>query len=173
MDKNIAAFLDDKAYTIAVTFQPSNDAPYQNGAQKEYTYVTNIPGIKVGDWVVVPTSVGSQNIVLPTEMATIEEVLSAPATSIKTHVHRGQLQVVRVTGVDTTVEIAPNDSKLYAWVVSKVDLLAYSQLMDRNTQITAATTKAYRRSMQRSFADRILGDMDQADKDGLMKLLGK
>ncbi len=173
MDKNIAAFLDDKAYTISVVFQRDVDPGYPAKEAKEYSYVTNIPGIKVGDWVVVPTSVGSQNIVLPTDLATVDDILGSVATSIKSHVHRGQLQVVRVTGVDTTVEIAPNDSKLYAWVVSKVDLLAYSQLMDRNTQITAATTKAYRKSMQRSFAERILGDMDQADKDGLMKLLGK
>lgn len=173
MDKNIAAFLDDKAYTISVVFQRDADSPYAGKEAKEYSYVTNIPGICVGDWVVVPTSVGSQNIVLPTGLCTVDEVMAAPATSMKTHVHRGQLQVVRVTNVDTTVEIAPNDSKLCAWVVGKVDLLAYSQLMDRNTQITAATTKAYRKSMQRSFADRILGDMDAADKDGLMKLLGK
>ena len=170
MDKNIAAFLDTKAYTISATFQRENDS---GTAQKEYVYVTNTPGIKVGDWVVVPTSVGSQNIVFPTDLASVEDVMNATATSLKTHVHRGQLQVVRVTGVDTAVEIAPNDSKLYAWVVSKVDLLAYSQLVDRNSQIAAETTKAYRKSMQRSFADRILGDMDQADKDGLMKLLGK
>jgi hypothetical protein len=173
MDKNIAAFLDTKAYTLAVTFQPSNDAPYHKGAQKEYTYVTNIPGIKVGDWVVVPTSVGTQSIMLPTDLVDIDDVLGSVATINHIHVHRGKLEVVRVSHVDATVDLAPNDTKAYGWVVSKIDLLAYSQLMDRNSQITAATTAAYRKSMQRSFAERILGDMDQADKDGLMKLLGK
>lgn len=172
MDKNIAAFLDDKAYTISVVFQREADAP-EREFRKEYSYVTNIPGICVGDWVVVPTAVGSQSIALPTDLATVDDVLNTGIGSLKAHVHRGQLQVVRVTNVDTTVEIAPNDSKLYSWVIGKVDLLAYAKLMDRNTQITAATTKAYRKSMQRSFAERILGDMDSADKDGLMKLLGK
>lgn len=172
MDKNIAAFLDTSAYTIQVVFQKDSDTPYSSTA-KEYTYVTNIPGIKIGDWVVVPTAVGSQNIVLPSELGTIDEVLAQPATSMKAHVHRGQLQVVRVVGVDSTVELAPNDSKTYGWVVNEVDLLGYAKLQDRNTQIIAATTKAYRKSMQRSFADRILGDMDQSDKDGLMKLLSK
>lgn len=174
MDKNIASFLDDKAYTIQVVFQ-NNGEQYDNGSKypKEYTYVTNIPGIRAGDWVIVPTCVGNQTIALPTDLITIDQVLEQPATTMKAHVHRGQLQVVRVTGVDSTVEITPNDSKLYAWAISKVDLLAYSKLMDRNAQITNATTKAYRKSMQRSFADRILSDMDQADKDGLMKLLGR
>ena len=171
MDKNIAAFLDTKAYTISVVFQRDSDGGLQG--QKEYTYVTNIPGINAGDWVIVPTSVGSQSIMLPTDLADIDDVLGSVATSMKAHVHRGQLQVVRVTHVDSTVDLAPNDTKACSWVVGKIDLLAYAQLMDRNTQITAATTAAYRKSMQRSFADRILGDMDQADKDGLMKLLGK
>jgi hypothetical protein len=171
MDKNIAAFLDAKAYTISVVFQHDSDVVLSG--QKEYTYVTNIPGIKVGDWVIVPTSVGTQNIMLPTDLADIDDVLGSVATSMKTHVLRGRLNAVRVTHVDTTVDLAPNDTKAYGWVIAKIDLLAYSQLMDRNSQITAATTAAYRKSMQRSFAERILGDMDQADKDGLMKLLGK
>lgn len=173
MDKNIAAFLDDKAYTLAVRFQ-REDSGTAGTIPKEYHYVTNIPGIQVGDWIVVPTSVGSQRIVLPTELASIDEVLaSSPVESMKSHIHTGQLAVVRVSEVHTTCEIAPNDTKQYKWVVGKVDLTGYAKLMARNDQITAATTKAYRKSMQRSFADRILGDMDQADKDGLMKLLGK
>jgi hypothetical protein len=170
MDKNIAAFLDTHAYTISVTFQRDIES---GTAQKEYIYVTNIPGIKVGDWIVVPTGVGNQNIVLPTDLASVEDVMNARATSMKTHVHRGKLEVVRVDRVDNTVDLAPNSGTETRWVIAKVDLLAYSQLMDRNGQITAATTRAYRKSMQRSFAERILGDMDQADKDGLMKLLGK
>lgn len=173
MDKNIAAFLDDKAYTLAVRFQ-REDPGSEGVIRKEYHYVTNIPGIQVGDWIVVPTSVGSQRIILPTELASIDDVLaSSPAESMKSHVHTGQLAVVRVSEVHTTCEIAPNDNKQYKWVVGRVDLTGYAKLMARNDQITAATTKAYRKSMQRSFADRILGDMDQADKDGLMKLLGK
>lgn len=172
MDKNIAAFLDDKAYTLAVVFQ--RDAESSGLIRKEYTYVTNIPGILPGDWIIVPTSTGSQRIMLPTDMATIDDVMaSSPAETMKSHVHTGKLEVVQVTSVDTACEIAPNDSKKFAWVIGKVDLADYARLMARNDQITAATTKAYRKSMQRSFADRILGDMDQSDKDGLMKLLGK
>lgn len=172
MDKNIAAFLDDKAYTLAVRFQ--RDTESSGIISKEYTYVTNIPGILPGDWIIVPTSTGAQRIVLPTDMATIEDVLSSsPSETMKSHVHTGQLQVVQVTSVDTACEITPNDSKKFAWVIGKVDLSGYAKLMARNDQITAAATKAYRKSMQRSFADRILGDMEQSDKEGLMKLLGK
>lgn len=168
MDRNIAAFLDQSAYTIQAQFQADEGSI----GKKSYTYVTNIPGIKEGDWIIVPTSVGSNRIALPTTLESIDDVLnSVPAETLKTHIHTGRIEVVKVVGVDKTVDLEPNSSTQAKWVIGKVDLAAYAKLMARNDQIVAATTKAYRKSMQRSFADRILGDMDQSDKDGLLKLL--
>lgn len=172
MDKNIAAFLDDKAYTIQVCFPVSGDA---YAAGKPYTYVTNIPGLVPGNLVIVTTATSQKKYVLPVQMMDIDEVLKEDAVSdgLKSHVITGDIQVVQVVSVDSGVDLAPNDSKAYGWVISKVDLAAYGQLMARNSKLTDAVTKAYRKSLKRSFADRILADMDSDDKDNLLKLLGK
>ena len=47
MDKNIAAFLREDAYSVTVSFQYSENT-------SGYRYVTTISGLKVGDMVIVP-----------------------------------------------------------------------------------------------------------------------
>jgi hypothetical protein len=173
MDKNIAAFLDNSAYTVHVAFQQESgiDARVVN----QYTYVCNIPGIKADDYVVVADTVGSGTCSLRAKPASrvvdIDELIEDEITDVASL--RGQLKVARVIHVDSTVDIEPNSSKQYKWVISKLDLTAHAELLTRNKKIEMATTKAYRKSMQRTFADRILGDMDPTDKDNLLKLLGK
>lgn len=173
MDKNIAAFLDDKAYTIQVCFHVPNSDLHVAG--KPYTYVTNIPNLVPGDLVIVATATSQRKYVLPMRMMSIDEALKEDSATdgLKSHVITGDIHVVQVVAVDSGVDLAPNASKTYGWVISKVDLAAYAELMVRNSKLTDAVTKAYRKSLKRSFADRILADLDPADKDGLLKLLGK
>ena len=174
MDKNIAAFLDQSAYTILVQFQAEQGARGSN-----YKYVTNLPGLAVGDWLVVPVTSNRQQVPLRSpvsaKMQTVDDVMDMVtyAEDEDAPVHAGTFECVRVVAIHDTVDIEPNAPKEYKWVVCKLDLEAYGALFVRNKKIASATTAAYRKSMQRSFADRILGDMDAEAKDNLLKLLGK
>lgn len=58
MERNIAALLREDAYTIRVTFNTARrDQTYLKAhpdeSVKSYNYVTTIPGLKIGDFVVV------------------------------------------------------------------------------------------------------------------------
>lgn len=167
MDKNLAAFLDPAAYTIAVNFQKTDGS----FAGKDYHYVTNIPNLKVGDWVVVNTNVGGSTIPLnvPVDMQDVEDVLKLPADYLVLY---GMLNVVRVTEVHTEVAIQPASDKEYRWVIAKVELEQFVATAQRNKQITALATAAYTRNLRRSFADRIMGDMSLEDRAQLQNLLG-
>ena len=150
MDKNIAAFLDTTAYTVSVVF------PKESGsANKSYTYICNIPGVEVGDWVIVdaPNFDGT--------------------AAYKTATLNGIPKLVLVTGVDDAVCIEPDATHQYGWVVSVLDTTEYAATTKRNSQITDLVADAYKAAMRKSFAERILGDMPEVSKTTLLALLHK
>lgn len=195
-EKNIAAFLDDQAYTIRVGFQFTNKA--QNAyapnkvvggkniddilddiEQTGYIYVTNIKGIKPGDFVVVPTQPQAgyqERKVVP--LPRTPESANADNSSIEditdgTYTFMDRLSVARVISVDTDVTIEPNSNTQFKWVVSVIDLVPYAQLMVRNDKLAATIQSAYKKSLRRSFADRVLAELDDSGQNELRKLLGK
>jgi len=181
MDKNIAALLDTSAVTIRVNYLPSSST--------DYTYICNIAGVEVGDYVVVPVAFkAAQPMPRPwvpkQDSPTYRPVSSASMERSKDLMEAVQpasaaptlettFKVVLVVGVDKSVELEPNDDICYKWVVSKLDLTDYAATMQRNSQILAACAAAYKRNMRKSFAERILGDMDSEDRDQLLKLIAK
>lgn len=165
MDKNIAAFLDKNAYTVSVSFKAGV-------GPKKYTYVCNIPDVKVGDWVVVDApDVDNQvsqlrNGLMP--MQAIEDYMNEQPMQLA-----GIPKLVLVVGVDKDVNIQPNSDIAHGWVVATLDLTSYRETLKRNSQITTLVADAYKASMRRSFADQILGCMEADGKDKLLALLNK
>ena len=154
MEKNIAAFLDDSAYSVHVQF---------GGTGHEYTYVTNIKGLEVGDAVVVPVIGQTRTTRLKFD----------PINDTKEGVDKYDAKVATVLRVDPEVNL-PTDSDLeYKWVVAKIDFDPWLRTMERNNQIVDAVTDAYKRNLRRSFSERILGEMQDGPKNQLLALLGK
>ena len=82
------------------------------------------------------------------------------------------LDVARVEAIDPTVSIAPNSGITYSWVVAKVDMTECAKNLTRNQEIEATVADAYRRNLQRSFAQQILLAVLPEDQERLQKLLG-
>ena len=135
MDCNLAAFLREDAYTIKVKFQKDSQDQYHDN---EYTYVTNIPGIQFGDFVVVPYKSKNSN-----------------AT---------RLSVAIVCEVHNDVDIEPNADIQYSWVTSRIDMQASLKLAEENETITKTLAKAYRSNARRSFAQSVLESADADTK---------
>ena len=140
MDKNLAAFLREDAYTVKVKFQKDSQDQYHDN---EYTYVTNIPGIAFGDFVVVPYKSRNSNAV--------------------------RLSVAIVSEVHNDVDIEPNSDIQYAWVTSRIDMQASIKLAEENETITKQLAKAYRTNARRSFAQSVL---EAADNDTKLLISG-
>lgn len=135
MDRNLAAFLREDAYTVKVKFQKDSQDAYHDN---EYTYVTNIPGIAEGDFVVVPYKSRNSN-----------------AT---------RLSVAIVSEIHNDVEIEPNSDIQYAWVTGRIDMQASIKLAEENETITKQLAKAYRTNARRSFAQSVLESADAETK---------
>lgn len=199
-EKNIAAFLDDQAYTIRVGFQVTDkgqnayaptkvvggktvddifDDILDDVEQAGYIYVTNIKGIKPGDFVVVPTQpqAGYQErkvVPLPLTPDSVNaDNSSGEDITESTYTFTDRLRVARVLSVDTDVTIEPNSNTQFKWVVSTIDLVPYAQLMVRNDKLASTIQSAYKKSLRRSFADRVLAELDDSGQNELRKLLGK
>ena len=151
-EKNIAALLDESAHTVGVQFTTDADA-------QVYTYITNI-NLEVGDIVVVPTKV------VPTRTGEIRHMIEATGKAIA-------VKLAVVATVDKMVDIPANDDKEYAWVMDRVQTQYYNNKMARNLQIERAVAAAYQKTLRKSFAERILGELANDDRAELMKLLGK
>lgn len=83
----------------------------------------------------------------------------------------GQIMIAEVKKVDEDVQIEPNDSIKYAWVISVVDTAAFEANMERNRQIEASVADAYRKNLRRSFAEQVLSGLTKAKRLEVSKLL--
>lgn len=173
-EKNIAALLDSMAFTIHVAYQHGSDT-------ETYTYVCNLPEISAGDFVVVPTKVRNTTKYRVSDEQDMEGYVMKGNAKISAELYAGaerllqnqRLTIAKVVSIDETVELQPDDAIEYAWVIQKVDLSVYQALLTRNKQITDAVQEAYKRNIRKSFAERVLGELPDADKSSLLKLLGK
>lgn len=166
-EKNIAALLDKAAYTIRVQYQHSD-------GEQTYTYICNLPDISTGDFVVVPTTLKESAYKPEKVYYSRDELVTAQLAKDARRILKGQrLSIARVVDIDEHVDIQPDDSIEYKWVVSKVDLSAYDALLARNKDITDAVQTAYQRNIRKSFAERILGELPDDDKAKLLQLLTK
>lgn len=156
MDKNLAAFLDDNAYTVK--------AKFPTGQGRPHTYVTNIPNLMVGQLVLVPAVM----------TAAVADFASMPDDD-------GDLPVVgidyrigvaTIVEVHTGVEIQPNSDAKHGWVAGLVNLETYYDLLKRNKEIVKVARAAYQVNLRRSFAQQILAGMDPVSQARLSNLIG-
>lgn len=155
-DTNLAAFLDETAFTIKVRFQNQSNT---NGILREYRYVANDATLKVGDAVVVPVQRNQDN----------------SNTFIQTNWGVGvKLGIATVVIIDKELDIPANNNDLaIRWIVAKLDLAPAAELLMRNAMMTSLVSKAYRKNIRSSFAANILERLDNDDASSLKKLLGK
>lgn len=163
MDKNIAALLDTKAYTVGIRFTNKS-----GNKSATYTYVCNIAGVKVGDWIVVDAPDFDQVRNVLEEITMDEEALASNGSWCL----KGIPVCVQVTRVDADVAIEADAAKAFGWVIAVVDFTAYQATLARNSQISGLVAEAYKKAMRKSFAERILGDLGTDKQSELMQLLG-
>lgn len=162
MDKNIAALLDTKAYTVGIRFTNKS-----GNKSATYTYVCNIAGVKVGDWIVVdaPDFDNVRNVL--EEITGEDEQYTNKAFMLK-----GIPVCVQVSRVDPDVAIEADAPKAFGWVIAVVDFTDYQATLARNSQISGLVAEAYKKAMRKSFAERVLGDLGTDKQSELMQLLG-
>jgi len=156
MDKNIVAFLREDARTIGVRF--FKDSAFEKGEQgmsldlgnltaayavstKEYTYLTNLTDLQVGDFVIVR-----------------DMVSNVP-------------KVVLVTSVHEELAIEPNETTQYKWIVGKVDMESYMQEQRKNRDLSQLLAISYKANMKQQFRQAILGSVDDVTVKRISSIL--
>lgn len=134
-DKNAAAMLRQDTRTIKVRF---------NNGDKDYTYVTDLNNLQVGDLVVVPVTSGGIN----------------------------QMATATVSEVHDDLEIQPKENTTYKWVVQRVDMEAYKSNMDKNAMIEDTVRNHYRQASRSSFAQQLLAGLPEGQRGEIQNLLG-
>ena len=169
MDKNLVAFLDEQAYTIDVQFTVTG---------KLYKYVTNLPGIELGSFVIIPigeielASIAAAENTRRALAIAHNEVLDAFGVDVDPTLvpspifSANNVKIAQVVGVHDGVKIEPNESSQYKWVIAKVDFTYFSELCKRNSELQRLTEDAYKRNLRKSFAERIMGELgsDEVEK---------
>lgn len=143
MDKNILALLDSKAFTIKVKYQHTTNATL-------YTYVCNLPEVKKGDFVIVPTTTG-----------------------VATHIAfdgENRLTVALVESVDSVVDITPNSDVMHKWVVSRIDLGPYQATMDRNKAIRERLVQMHTQYQRQAVRNAVLADLPLEEQNTLLSM---
>ena len=174
MDKNLVAFLDEQAYTIDVQFTATG---------KLYKYVTNLPGIELGSFVIIPvgevelSAIAAADNTRLARAITHKEVLDAfdvdpdPTLVPSPTFSSSSIKVAQVVGVHDGVKIEPNETTQYKWVIAKVDFTYYTDLCSRNSELQRLTEDAYKRNLRKSFAERIMGELDSAEVEKIKALV--
>lgn len=174
MDKNLVAFLDEQAYTIDVQFIATG---------KLYKYVTNLPAIELGSFVIIP--VGEVELAAIAAAANTRralaiahnEVLDAfgvdvdPTLVPSPTFSSSNIKVAQVVGVHDGVKIEPNETIQYKWVIAKVDFTYFTDLCKRNSELQKLTEDAYKRNLRKSFAERIMGELGSAEVEKIKALV--
>lgn len=164
-DPNLAALLDETAYTVDVMYQSNNGA----AAAKPYTFVTNIPGIRRGDFLLVE---GNSPIIAiyRNDMPTVAELEQEAEDSAPFTMSLPNL--VRCTAVHEGVCIEPGSSIRYKWIVAKLDFSYYQELIERNRTLTATVAESYKRAARKGVREQLLSLLPTDEQVKLKGLLG-
>lgn len=137
--KNIHALMSDSAYSVHVRFITD-----QGGATrgKVYEYVTNIPGIKVGDYAVVM----APNFNNPMDADDEGSDRLLPKT-------------VMVVAVDDGISFDPQETKTVNWLVQRVDFTAYAAAQSEVHAAAESLKKAQRARMREVFKQQMLQEL--------------
>lgn len=72
----------------------------------------------------------------------------------------GKTKLAHVNGVHDGLNIDPNDTMVFGWVIAVVDLTEYSKNMEKNQEIETLVSQAQRKNMRNSFAQNVLAMVD-------------
>ena len=139
MDLNLAAFLRQGAYTLKAQHQHMNSST-------TYTYVSNLPGLAVDDYVLAQTRDKAAGTV--------------------------RFSVARIVEVHPNVQITPNSDIKYSWVVQKLDTTTFDTLTKENEAIESLYAKAYQENIRHGYANQILNSLSESDQASMKLLLG-
>ena len=174
MDKNLVAFLDEQAYTIDVQFTATG---------KLYKYVTNLPAIELGSFVIIPggdvelAALAAADNTRRALAIAHNEVLDAfgvdvdPTLVPSPPFSSSSIKVAQVVGVHDGVKIEPSETIQYKWVIAKVDFTYFTDLCKRNYELQKLTEDAYKRNLRKSFAERIMGELGSAEVEKIKALV--
>jgi hypothetical protein len=84
---------------------------------------------------------------------------------------RGEFKVAYVARVDSDLQIRPDSSTQYKWVVDVIDLERYSRIEEENSEIETVVSKAYQSNMRRSFAATVLASIGEDAKNRLTSII--
>lgn len=156
MDKNIAALLREDTKTVHVSFDLGL-AEFED----------------LGDTPVVAKVAGAR----PTSthrgvrLYTYITHLDVAAGDTVVVYASGEVKLATVIKVDDQPEIEPNSTIAYKWVIDKVDMAAFNENQQRNAEIELTVGEAYRQNLRRSFAQTVLGAVEDGKREDLTKLL--
>lgn len=80
------------------------------------------------------------------------------------------IQLAYVDSVDDGVDLMPKDSLKYRWVVAKVDMSYYEDLMEANKRIEATVQSAYKKHTRSNFQQLMLAELGLGDSEELRAL---
>jgi hypothetical protein len=177
-DKNIAALLNEKAYTVGVQFQHSLGKEFA-----EYTFVTDLPvarishtSEKVDDALVItPTmhpgiAIGGL-VLVPTKMRKGSQYDNEKVDSTMLLEAGIRMSVAVITRVDQEVVIQPDDNTEYSWVISSLAVDNYWLTKQRNAEVVALVQEAYTKNLRRTFAQQILSGLSDETASRIKLLL--
>lgn len=148
MDKNIAAFLRPEAKTVAVRFFQDK---FKDIAEKMTL---------LGDEV----SLSPQAYTYVTDLnVQVGDLVIVYAVSVP--------KVVMVVQVDNNLDLEPNDTVEYKWVVAKVDMSPYIDNCKKNALINRTIAKAYKNNMRKQFTDLFFASMDEDSRKFLASVI--
>lgn len=161
MDKNIVALLDEKAITASVVF-PNSRQPSMQGKQYKYVYAfQETEPLHAGSWVIVPSLFKLNNSPIDIENINEEaDILDAQYT----------MSIARVAEVHNNVMIEPNEDLIYKWIVTRLNLDMYHDLMKRNAQLQQTIAESYKKNVRSSFKQQILGALPPEEAQQIQAL---
>lgn len=165
LDKNIAALLNEKAYTVGVQFQHCLGKQFD-----EYTYVTDMS--KHTDDAIGDIVLGGM-VLVPTKIRTGSKYDTDKVDSTMLLESGVRMSVAVITRIDDEVVIQPDDDIEYAWVIETISTDNYFLTKKRNAEIISLVQDAYTKNLRRSFAQQILGGLSDDTAKRINLLLGK
>lgn len=161
MEKNIAALLREDTKTVHVSYELGL-AEFEDLDDFEgpSTFTAKPAGAKS-----LPMRAGERRLYT---YVTHLDVKAGDTVAVEAS---GQLNLATVIRVDEQTEIEPNSTIAYKWVIDKVDMVAFEENAKRNAEIERTVGAAYRQNLRRSFAQAVLGNLPEGEREGLTKLL--
>lgn len=159
MDKNVAALMRQDTRTVRVSLHPSSISVRHTSSFD--------PAVSDDESPYSPPGPAAQPA-----LYTYVTHLNLKVGSYVAVIAKNVLSVGRVEKVDDGVEIEPNSTTKYQWVVAEIDVAPYLANQDHNKKLESVVTDAYKANLRKSFAAQVMvGIEDQATKESIQRLL--